>query len=232
MIAALIYSRMDSQRLPGKALRLLGQQKLVEWAINGAKNIDGIEPVMLTTDRDIDDPLVEIAQENGIKHFRGSTLNVAKRTFDCINYYNIDIFARLNGDSPFLNKKLLEKGVRILEESADYDFVTNLFPRHYPYGMSVEAMRGDLFKKFYSEIDTPEYQEHITSWFYNNSDRFRLYKMVDPEINDHDIRMVVDTPEDLEHLNILVQQYPEVDFHNTPVRELINLYKQTVTQKK
>lgn len=202
----------------------------MEWAINGAKNIEGVEPVVLTTDRPIDDPLVEIAQKNGVKYFRGETLNVVKRTFDCINYYNIDIFARLNGDSPFLSKKLLEKGIRLLENSASYDFITNLFPRHFPYGLSVEVMKASLFKKFYLEIDTPEYQEHITSWFYNNSDKFRLYKMVDPEIQDHDIRLVVDTPEDMANLNHLVKQHPDINYHNIPVRELIKIYKQTVTQ--
>ncbi|MCB0651976.1 MAG: hypothetical protein KDC85_11930 [Saprospiraceae bacterium] len=232
MTAALIYSRMDSQRLPQKALKLLGTKKLIQWAIDGAIVLEGVEPILLTTDRSVDDPLVEIALTNGIRFFRGDTHNVAKRTFDCINYYNIDIFARLNGDSPFLSKKLLREGIRILESSEQYDFVTNLFPRHFPYGMSVEVMRSDLFKKHYPEINTLSFQEHITSWFYNNTDQFRLYKIIDPSINDHDIRLVVDTAEDLEKLNVMVSQNPGVDFHTLPLRDLINLYKQTEIKEK
>ena len=54
-IGAFILSRMDSSRLPGKAmLKLNNEFSLVEFIINNVLNIKGVKPIVLTTDREVD----------------------------------------------------------------------------------------------------------------------------------------------------------------------------------
>jgi spore coat polysaccharide biosynthesis protein SpsF len=229
MNAALILARIDSKRLPNKAIKNVGGKKLIQWCIDGILNTKSLEPVLVTTDRPVDDPLIEVAKQNNIKYFRGSTYNIAKRIYDCINFFNIDIFARINGDSPFVNQKLISEALEILKKNPDIEFVTNLVPRRFPYGLSVEMLRSSVYKKHYSKINTPEFQEHITSWFYQNPDQVKIFKLNYKNGNDHHLRFVVDTYDDRDNIENFILENPSFDFHNAPLKELVKRYKNTIT---
>jgi len=225
MNAGLILSRTDSNRLPNKALRDLGGKKLIQWSIDGVNLLKNVTPILVTTHRSVDDPLIEIAIENNIDYFRGSFENIAKRVLDCLNHFEIENFARINADGPFLNCELLQQGFAKITDSNNYDIVTNLIPRAFPYGMSIEIMRSHIFAEHYHHL-IPDFQEHITSWFYNNIDRFRVFKMQYPFGNDHDIRVVVDTPEDLKNLNEFIKRNPGLNIPKTPINILVRQLKE------
>ncbi len=232
MNAALILARTDSTRLPNKAIKNVGDKKLIQWCIDGIKNTEVLTPIIVTTDRAVDDPLIEIATQNQIKYFRGSTHNIAKRIYDCINFFNIDIFARINGDSPFVNRNLIQEALDILNDQQEIEFVTNLIPRRFPYGLSVEMLRSDVYKKHYSKINTPEYQEHVTTWFYQNPEQVKTYTLKYKYGNDHHLRFVVDTFEDRDTIEQFILKNPSFDFYNAPLEELVKRYKNTITTNK
>jgi len=223
MNAGLILARTDSSRLPQKALKNLGGKKLIQWSIDGLLQIKNIKPIIVTSDRPVDDPLVEIAKENEIDFFRGSLENIAKRVKDCLEHFNIENFARINGDCPFINCELLEQGFDLIS-SKDYEIVTNLIPRAFPYGMSLEMMNSQFFIHHYDQL-IPDFQEHITTWFYNNIKQFKVFNIQYPFGNDHDVRMVVDTPKDLETLNKFLKNNPDLDISKTPINELVRRLK-------
>lgn len=225
MNAGLILARTDSNRLPNKALRSLGGKKLIQWSIDGIKALKGVTPIIVTSERKVDDPLIEIAQENNIHYFRGSLENIAKRVLDCVHHFEIEHFARINGDCPFLNLDLLQTAFAKINTTKDYDIVTNLLPRAFPYGMSIEILNSRFFANHYPSL-IPAFQEHFTSWFYHRHEQFNIYKMSYPDGNDHDIRVVVDTPEDLESLNRFIEKNPTLDIPNTPLNILISTLKQ------
>ncbi|MFT5167215.1 MAG: spore coat polysaccharide biosynthesis protein SpsF [Saprospiraceae bacterium] len=224
MKAGLILARTDSNRLPNKALRNLGGKKLIQWSIDGILLTEDIVPILVTTDRKMDDPLIEIAQENNILFYRGSLENIAERVLGCLDHFEIEYFARINGDCPFMNCALLEEGFASISTSNDYDFVTNLIPRAFPYGMSIEILRSSFFTDHYQHL-IPDFQEHITSWFYEHIDQFRVSKMQYPFGNDHDIRVVVDTPEDLNSLNDFIIKNPDLNIPKTPLNILVRQLK-------
>jgi len=228
--AGLILARLDSSRFPNKAITDLGDKKLVQWCIDGVKNAGGIEPILVTTTRVIDSPLIEVAKLNNIKFFKGDFENVAKRIFDCIHHFDIDIFARINGDSPFVNKILLDKALNLFDQDTTLDFVTNLLPRKFPYGLSVELMRSKTYKKYYNELKSLDYQEHITKWFYENLDLLNIFKLHYSYGNVHYVRFTVDTIEDHTNLEKFIHNNPNFDFYNSTVHELVSRYtnKETI----
>ena len=58
---ALVQARMGSTRFPGKMFQLLGNHPILEWVLRRVIRAKFINEVVLaTTDRSIDDPLVEL----------------------------------------------------------------------------------------------------------------------------------------------------------------------------
>lgn len=206
---SLIFVRLDSKRLPRKALRKIGKYALLEWVIKRVQKSKYFEPTLLTSDRQIDDPLVDIAKKNGISYYRGD-LEVSKRTYNCIMDLGIKSFARVNGDSPFVDWELLDEGFELFK-AKNTDFVSNLIPRTYPYGISVEVINTDSFINNYNEIQHNElYREHITSFFYDHIEDINFSKMPSMETNNSNLQFTVDTSTDLERLRKLNEQNPNM----------------------
>ena len=141
--AAMIPARLDSKRLPGKGLLPLGSLPVIGHVLNRTNRIKHLNSVFLTTtDRSIDDPLVEYAKNDlGIKVFRGDLNDVANRIIKCAIEYDIDFVVRINGDCPFIDPGLITEGIEICL-AGGYEFVTNIPNRTFPYGISVEIFKN------------------------------------------------------------------------------------------
>ena len=191
-IGAFVLSRMDSSRLPGKAmLQLNDEYALVAFIINSLSNIEGVKPIVLTTDREVDVPIVDVANRLSVSCYCGDLDNVSLRIVGAINQFKLDYFFRINGDSPFFDKRLLEKALQLINEKK-YDLVSNLIERTYPYGATVELINAKKYIELYENFDTPGHFEHPTAYFYENLDTLD-YKSL---INDNDfskIKLTIDT---------------------------------------
>ena len=208
-VAAIILSRIDSNRLPGKALKKIGGKTLIQRTIDRVKAKNDFVPIIATTNREIDKPLINVAEENGILHFKGSLENVAKRVKDCIIHYGFEYFARLNADSPFVPIELLDTAKNKIVNSK-YDFITNLLPRTFPYGISVEMFNSKSFiqgMSYYNGIN--KYEEHISSYFYENKENYNYLNLFNDNLKLEDelsgLRLVVDTQEDFNTLEKVYQ---------------------------
>lgn len=193
---AIVLARYSSSRFPGKALYPIYGKTLLEWCLYFLKKSNGFDTILATSTHPTDDSLQQLAESLGVKCFRGDLDDVYKRVVDCIEFYKIDTFARINGDSPFPQISLIESAFGQLEMS-DLDFVTNLYPRTFPYGISVEVFRATTFTAGYAMLDTAEQHEHITSYFYSHSNQFKYKNLICDTPSKGDIRLVVDTKEDL-----------------------------------
>jgi len=225
-VAGFIYARLGSTRLPGKVLKAVGGKPMIDWVIEKTLRA-GLQPVLLTSAEPVDDPLAAAMAYRGIDCFRGAHEDVARRTFDCLQAYpEVAAFARINGDSPLLDKELLNEGLQRWEKNPDScAFVTNLLPRRFPYGVSVEIVDRQLFTGWYPRMQSARHREHLTSIFYDHLDEVPVCKLEYPFGDDHQVRLVVDTEEDLLLLNQLIERNPEKDFSALSTREITDLYK-------
>jgi spore coat polysaccharide biosynthesis protein SpsF len=212
-IVGIIQARLDSNRLPGKALKTTQDGRaLLGYVIERAKHVQGLNSIVIaTTGRDIDTPLCTYAAQQGIDYFRGSLDNVAQRMLNCALTWKSDYFIRLNGDSPFLDTQLLDQGIDACIDGK-VDLVTNLIGRTFPYGISVEIIRTDTFQRIYSNLISLEYQEHITQYFYHNIDQFTIHRLTSSNLSLSKARLVVDTMEDWETFEQMVHHLGEKVF--------------------
>jgi spore coat polysaccharide biosynthesis protein SpsF len=219
---AIILARMDSSRFPGKAMANLGGKSIIEKCIGALKGGDEFITLLATTGRAVDRPFMDIAEHLGIEHFQGS-LDVSERIAGCIRKFGLQYFARVNGDSPFTRRELLTEGFRTIREK-NLDFVTNLVPRAFPYGISVEIMKSEIFLSSLPDLNTDYYREHVTTYFYEHFGTLKTYCMPYTSGNDHDVRLVVDTSEDKERIEKMLTVSPNA--FELPISEIVKLYRE------
>ena len=108
-IGLIIFSRLNSSRLPGKALLEISGRPLLGHVIDRAKKISKQYPLVIaTSNTSSDDAIEKFAVSEKIKIFRGSLNNVLLRAIKCCEKFNFNGFARICGDRPFHSFKLLK----------------------------------------------------------------------------------------------------------------------------
>ena len=118
-------------------------------------------------------------------------------------------------------KKTFRDGFAKLE-SLNCDFVTNLLPRAFPYGISVEIFRSDFYHSKYDQLNTHIYQEHPTTYFYENVENFNVGRIEYGSGNDHGVRLTVDTLQDLDMVKNMYKANPNL--FSLTIHELVDLY--------
>ena len=217
----LIQARSSSTRLPNKVLYEINGKPLLQYIYSRLILLKRNPICVATSVEAKDDKIEEFCKNNNIQCYRGFLENVAKRMLDAAKYYNADAFVRINGDSPLLDPQIVEKGISIYK-NGNYDLVTNSFPRSFPVGQSVEVIRTSTFEKAYEKMSRPGHYEHVTKYYYDHPDEFRIKNFC----NANDLssyRLVVDTPDDLNRMKKIIGSMtrPHTEYS---LDELIELY--------
>ena len=97
----------------------------------------------------------------------GSLNNVAHRICEILKKLNAKSFLRICADSPFIDPELIDKCI-IRFNNTNCDIVTNVLPRTFPKGQSVEVVRASLFIKNLPKMKKKSQLEHILNFFYEN----------------------------------------------------------------
>lgn len=220
-IGIIVFARTNSKRLPGKALlELCTNRKLIEVVLSNLSNSEGIEIVLATSDEKSDDQLAVFVSKLGYKVFRGSLNNVSKRALDCALIYNFDYFIRVNGDSPFLKFDILKNGIQYIKRH-HYDFVTNLYPRSFPYGISIEILSTKFYTEKIKSFKEDEL-EHITSGIYRKIDEIDYLNISNTFSCDQNINLTIDTPFHFDRINTILKVHP--DLFNYNLEEILGTY--------
>ncbi len=192
----ILLSRIDSSRLPRKALLDVGGIPLIQCVALRARNIINLGALVLaTTSRPIDDVLVQWAESLRIEVFRGEVDDVVGRVISCMRKFDATHALRLNGDSPFLDFNAVSHALNILD-GQETDLVTNLIPRMYPYGMAIEIFSLGALERASATMQMGE-REHVTSYFYRSHHDFNIMSLPPPPLDMSSIRLVVDDERDL-----------------------------------
>jgi len=217
--AAFVYARLDSSRFPGKALESLGHERLIHAVYRRSTAIRADLVVVLTTDRSVDDPLVDFCRRNRFEVFRGNPFDLVRRTLDALDAYQPERFVRVNGDSPLIAPSLVNAALRWADGGPE--LVSNLFVRTFPYGIGIECVSSAAYRRvapYARAVDV----EHVTRHLYRPDVRRKLtaVSMRDAARTATTARVVVDTPADLDAIRNLVGDAPLAD---TPYWSLLGV---------
>ena len=221
-IYAIVQARMSSERLPGKVLREANGKPLLKYVMERLAKSKLLDGMLVATSTDkTDDPITQYCKKENVEYFRGDLKNVAARFLGALQKYKISAFVRISADSPLIDPQLVTKAIEIFK-NGDYDIVTNALKRSFPKGQSVEVVRSSRFSENFDKIKNSDELEHVTKYFYNNSECFKIFNF----FADNDcskINFCVDTQEDLDRFVLILNQM------NTPSitygwQDLIKIY--------
>lgn len=217
---AIIQSRYNSKRLPGKALEKLGDSSILEHTIYRLKHSSKVTNILVATSTTPSDDAIEReAKKIGIKVFRGSLNNVMLRLHGAAKMVNASYFIRISGDSPFLDWRVVDQAIE-LNNISNPDVVTNVSPRTFPKGQSVEIIKTETLFRLCKLKLLPEEKEHVTPFFYKNYCDFNVVSFTSGQ-NFSFANHSVDTPNDLD---IAQKVLSESKRCNLSWRELENFF--------
>lgn len=173
---AVIQARSNSKRFKNKVLYKINGKPLIWYVINNVKKVKKITRLVVSTSNTKhDNELVKYLKSIRIQFFRGDLKNVAKRLLDTAIQYKKKNFIRISGDSPLINPKIINHVIEIHKKKKfnGYDLITNVFPRSFPKGQSVEILKTKTLKDNLNKMKKKE-EEHVTLYFYNNSKKFMI----------------------------------------------------------
>ncbi len=198
-IALVIQARMSSSRFPEKVLSPLCGTPMLLWTINYCRKINLPLFVLTSTDYS-DDQLVGVLEKNDVNYHRGSLENVISRYLSFMREHQVKKVVRISGDSPLISPDVISKVIAQDQEYADADLTTNIFPRSFPKGQSVEVIPRKSLELVIDRNLSESDIEHVTPYFYANSKEFKINNLD----NDEDLSFInlsVDTKEDLLRVN-------------------------------
>ena len=107
-IGIVVMSRMESSRLPGKALKKIGNYYSLELCLLNCKKIKKIKNVILATTNLKKDKILVRKFNKKYNIFKGESKNVLKRILDVCKKYDFKDVVRVTGDCPFISPEIIE----------------------------------------------------------------------------------------------------------------------------
>jgi spore coat polysaccharide biosynthesis protein SpsF len=204
----IVQARMTSTRLPGKVLLPLAGEPMLTRLVERLRRVqraDGI--VVATTTNATDDPIAVLCEQLCVPCHRGSEHDVLSRYADAARLHGADVVVRITSDCPLIDPALIDR-VIATHEDGDSDYVSNMLPATWPYGMAVEVFSAAALAQAHAEATQPAEREHVTPFIYWHPERYRLRNVDSPvDLSHH--RWTVDTPEDYELVRRLFETlYP------------------------
>lgn len=205
----IIQARTGSTRFPNKIVIPFFEGKcileLLIERIKAAQVLSSADIVIATSESNRDDIIFSIADQLGVKVFRGPEQDVLKRFILAAQMYNFDKIIRVCSDNLFIDVKAFKYLYHRLEviDSDYYSFITSegLPSIKTHFGLFLEAVTLEALQKANSYTNSQFYHEHVTNYLYEHRDTFKCdfiqVNDVIPHIEDYaDLRLTIDTPMD------------------------------------
>ena len=136
MNAVFLQARIDSSRLPGKALYILGKKTILEHALENLHKIHA-DLYVLVTDETSFPIFSDLAHEAHWQIFKGSKLNVLERFVFAARHYKVNYIVRATGDNPLVDAQAAQSCLdHALDLGLDHVRMKNL-----PHGAGVEVVK-------------------------------------------------------------------------------------------
>jgi len=224
-VGAVILSRFNSRRLPGKALIEIQGKPVLDYIIERLEQVLSTQDIVIATSAEkSDDPIAEFADKRSIKCFRGPLENVAGRFFEAGNSQNWDYAIRVNGDNIFADINLMKSMIN-RAKNENLDFISNVKHRTYPKGMSIEIVNLEWYKNLLNEIEKDKnYREHVTLYIYENNPRGDYHFQMNDELPEAaGIQLALDTPEDLARTRRIISTF-DLPHYTYNLKEIMDIY--------
>lgn len=215
-IGTIILCRYNSSRLPGKILKEIRGTSILSYLYEKLNKFvtHSDELVVATSIVNSDDIIETYCKTQGYNCYRGDLNNVADRFLQAAKAFNYDYVIRINGDAAFVDIPTYLEMIDICKKG-NYDFVSNVKGRSFPFGMSIEIVKTSFYEAIQTEIQAnPRYREHVTLYLYENpaiGRQFHHKNTTCPALQGLDVAL--DEPADFELYQQIFEKLKEDYYH-------------------
>ena len=222
MIVAVIQARMGSSRLPGKVLKDINGRTMLARVVRRVSRSTLVNKVIVaTTTASTDKAIIDECESLGIPSFRGSEQDVLDRYYRAAKLFFAEAVVRITSDCPLVDPEIIDQVIQAFRKDGA-DYASNTMVSTYPRGLDVEVFTFSALEKAWREAHESYQRVHVTPYFYQNPELFRLVPVIGVEDNSN-YRWTVDTEEDLDLVRTVYARMDRDDSFSW--RDVLNLMK-------
>jgi len=245
-IVATLQARMNSSRLPGKALLPLAGEPLLARMVERLRRSKTIDEIIVaTTTNKGDDPIVELCKKIECRFYRGSEQDLLLRILEAARLCNADIIVQNMADSPMVDWRIIDSMAHLLT-NGNYDYATNEVKNPFSVGFDIRMCPIAILKeveKITLDLD-PEYREHGLLYIVTHPEKYRFVNLEAPEhMRWPSLRLTLDTKEDYDLISKIydylysinndfsaedvvgfLRQHPELASINSDIKQRVPKY--------
>ena len=213
-IIAIIQCRLNSRRLPNKAILKLSGIPAIIRMVNRVKRSKEIDEIWIATGLSkVNDKLCNLLSNKNINFYRGDDEDVLSRFMHIGNKTKASYIVRLTGDCPLIDPSIIDQAIeKIIKNKVDY--VSNILPRSFPDGLDVEVFTKKTLDETYNNVTEKFSKEHVTTYMHG------LHKSKYKRGNFKKINII--NKEDFSHLRWTLDEEKDYYFLNDVFKNLDN----------
>ncbi len=215
-IGFVIPSRLKSSRLKRKNLIYLNEQSALEWAIDRAKLVAGIDEVVVaTTALPSDSEVSKVCVKRGVRYYQGDPEDVVLRLRDTARYFDFDYVVNITPDNTLFSMYLVDLLIKEIKDDKTIDFLKY---KDALLGTGVYALKREAIETIcdFKTITNTEI------WGVLFNDRyFNVKSMEVPAFLKSNYRLTLDTENDYKLMNRIYRELRISQDHIPELYEVI-----------
>jgi spore coat polysaccharide biosynthesis protein SpsF len=205
-VVAIVQARAGSTRLPRKVLADIGGQTVLSLLLRRLERSRELQEVVVaTSDSPADDAVAAAAAEEDVAVVRGPLHDVLERYRLAGELHDADAVVRITGDCPLIDPIVVDAVVERWRRGEEQYVANVITPRTFPDGMDTEVIAWPALVDAAGAATDPLDREHVTSFIRERPERYPQRGVYMRPMSG-DVRITLDTADDLELLRGLVER--------------------------
>ena len=175
-VLAIIQARYNSTRFPGKVVKKIGNQTILEILIKRLSKSKRISKIIVAcSNNPSDKAIVDVCNKLGVNYFIGSEEDVLDRFYNAAKKYKRYSILRITADCPLIDPEIVDEVIyNFFVKHVDYASNTN--PPTFPDGLDLEIFKFSVLKEAYLNAKKSFEREHVTPFIINNK-KFKKFNL-------------------------------------------------------
>ena len=207
-IGIVVQTRLNSSRLPGKALRpICGKSLLYRLCDRMTRSREAQTLLVATSDQPQDEQIEDACRARGIPVFRGPERDLTSRLLGAAQAHNLTAFVRVTGDNPLTDPEGIDELISTFRgHGADY--AHNAHRNGYPYGTGADVVCLSALERCNRELQGEDERENFIVFMRQHPDMFPCVRVSAPaHLFRPEYFLTVDYQEDIELMSRIYAEF-------------------------